>query len=160
VPSCGTPSENAEPPVEARKRRRISIDTSPSEPNNPPGRRYQHEDQPIAVGGRHALHGFARKPGETLAQPPRRDGPFPAVQAPSGGKSGNETVSHLHLIGPAQPGLMSGKCGLAPLATGLATVSRDKQNSYISPKIPAPAVPGKRFIPWDDDDDDDDDDDL
>ena len=126
MPSCDTPSENAEPPVEARKRRKISIDTLHSEPNNPPDRRHQHEDQPIAVGERHALHGYARKPGETstLAQPSRRDGPFPTVQAPSGGKSGNETVSRDHLIGPAQPGLMSGKCGINPLATGLAIVSR------------------------------------
>ena len=27
-------------------------------------------------------------------------------------------------------------------------------------QVPVPAVPGKRFIPWDDDDDDDDDDDF
>ena len=126
VPSCGTPSENPEPPVEARKRRRISLDVSQSDPNNPPGRRYQYGDQPIAIEERHALHGFAWKPGETStsAQPLQRAGTFSAVQAPSSGKCDIETVSRSHLIGPAQPGPMSAKCGVTPPATGFAIVSR------------------------------------
>ena len=127
APSCGTPSEDAEPPVETRKRRRISLDVSQSEPNNPPGRRNQYGDQPIAVEERHALHGFAWKPEETStpAQPlQREEGTFSAVQAPSSGKCDIETVSRSHLIGTAQPGPMSGKCGIAPPATGFAIVSR------------------------------------
>ena len=126
VTSCGTPSKNAEPPVEARKRRRFSLDISHSEPDSPPVRRYQYEYRPIAVEECHALHGFARGPGEasTSAQPPQRDATLSTVQAPSGGKSRNEAVSRGHLLGPDQPGLMSGKCGIAPLATRLDIVSR------------------------------------
>ena len=126
APSRGMPSENAdsEPPEEANKRRRISLDAPHSDPNNPPVRRYQV--QPITVEERRTPYRSGRKPGETpTPAQPRRDGILSTVQTPSDGKSGNQTVPRGHL-GSAQPG-----SGNAPLATRLSLISRGIAPSVI-----------------------------
>jgi hypothetical protein len=126
VPSRGMPSENAdsEPPEEANKRRRISLDTPHSDPKNPPVRRYQA--QPITVEERRTPYRSGRKPGETpTPAQPRRDGILSTVQTPSDGKCGNQTVPRGHL-GSAQPG-----SGTAPLATRLSLISRGIAPSVI-----------------------------
>jgi hypothetical protein len=117
VPSCGgTPLENSEPLVEARKKRRISLDTPHPDSNSPPAR--GDREQSILVEVRRTPDG-AQKPRETptLAQPQRDDTHF-AVQTPIGGKSGNEPVLRGHL-GGAQP-----QSGNAPLATRRSIISR------------------------------------
>jgi hypothetical protein len=118
VPSCGgTPLENSEPLVEARKRRRISLDIPHPDSNSPPAR--GDRDQSILVEVRRTPDGCAQKPRETptLAQP-QRDGTLFAVQTPIGGKSGNEPVLRSHL-GSAQS-----QSGNALLATRRTIISR------------------------------------
>jgi hypothetical protein len=166
VPPFPTPPESAEPPVGARKRRRVSLDTTClPDPNNPPFRRCQ--DQPVAIQVRRTPNGCAQRPGETpTSAQPHRDGVLLAVQTPSGEKSGNEALSRGHQKG-AQP-----QSGNASLAARLSVISRGIAPRvslwlsytwlYESPlihtaQVTTAAVPGKRFILFDDNDDDDDD---
>ncbi|KAI0294447.1 hypothetical protein BC826DRAFT_1012433 [Russula brevipes] len=137
TPSSKKNAENAEPPLEARKRRRIDIDALKGGPLI-----WRHQAQPVVVVQRPTPNEFARKPEEapTWAQPRRID-TVSAVQTPRGGKSVQDAGTRSHL-------------STAALATRLSTVPRDNQNFHTSSRVRAGAVPGKRFILVDDDDDD------
>jgi len=94
--------ENAEPPFGARKRRRIGLDITHPDPNDPLVGRYQR--QPIVVEPRQTHCEFTQKSGETPASDqPRRNTPRATVQTPNGGKSSNDTVPHGYL-GSARSG--------------------------------------------------------
>ncbi|KAI9510292.1 hypothetical protein F5148DRAFT_1147636 [Russula earlei] len=139
VPSNRTPlsAEDDAGQLLPRKRRKVSLDAPHSDPSNPSARGY--EGQLIAVEERQATSGFSLRPGETAGPTrPQRNAAVSAVQTPNG-KSGNDAVSRSHL-GNARSG-----CG------------NDKPIiSYMPSRAPAAAIPGKRFILFNDDDDDDD----
>jgi hypothetical protein len=179
TPSSKKNAENAEPPLEARKRRRIDIDALNSSPKGPPI--WRHQAQPVVVVQRPSPNEFGRKPEETptWAQPRRID-TVSAVRTPRGGKSVQDAATRSHLSTAALATRLSTvPRGIASLSRRFPTlntsrVSPDNQNFHTSSRVSltfhtrtsqslhimqvrAGAVPGKRFILFDDDDDDDED---
>ena len=108
--------ENAEPPLEIRKRRRISLESQHCDPNEPVVSRYQ--DQPTAVRERQIPHGSTHKPGDIpISSQPPSNGTLRAVQTPNGWKSGINAVARVHLQN------VKPRSDNTALATGLSTIS-------------------------------------
>jgi hypothetical protein len=112
------------PPLEIRKRRRISLESQHCEPNDPQVGRYQ--DQPTAVRERRIPHGSAHIPGEIpISSHLQSNGTLCAVPTPSSWKRGIDAVTRV-LPRNVKPG-----SGNAALVTRLPAISRGKPPSFI-----------------------------
>jgi hypothetical protein len=114
----------AESPLGARKKRRISLESTHPDSNNHIG---HYQDQFVAVEARQTRGEFTPKLGENPASvQSQRNAPRATPQTPNGGKSGNDAVPHgYYYHGKARSGhgnnsalatrlLPTGSRGIAP----------------------------------------------